>query len=97
MDSTLPDESAAKQPERIATSKVERYLDESREYLQATAASSDIAAGNSDTAAHYAQKVADSNFYVICLLALFGGGLAIAVLLSVLILILLAVTHVIML
>jgi len=97
MDTTPEAESATKQPDRIATSKIERYLDESREYLQAAQQSADAAETQAYKATMLAAKVADSNYYVICLLALAGFGLAIAFILSVLIIILLAVLHVIVL
>jgi len=97
MDTTPEAESTTKQPDRIAASKVVSLMEENREFLEATQQSADMAANNAEAAAHYAAKVADANYYVICLLALFGGGLAIAQLLAFLIIILLAVLHVIVL
>ena len=91
------DKSAVKQPDRVATSKVERLMDESREYLAVTQQSSNEAANNAAEAAHYASRAHDSNLLTLYLVALFGAGFAIAFVLAVLILILLAMTHVIVL
>ena len=97
METTESDVSAIKQPDRIATSKVERYLDESREYLAVTQQSANEAANTSAESRDFAAQAHDSNMLTLYLVALFGVGLAIAFVLAVLILFLLAIMHVIVL
>ena len=86
MDEPNNEQSAAKQPDRIATSKIERYLDESREYLETACNHADVAAQNADTAAYYAKDARDQVSRFLFLAGVGGIMLAFIVLGSLLVL-----------